>query len=325
VREQPSPLPLDQETTARARDALLRHGAVPRRSVAPARRTRRLGWPVRTAGLTALAAAAAIVAVSSIGGGGHGALGVDRASAAPLVRLSRHVQAAPPPTGDATLVLRRHVFKDGSTMTGADLYLDDGSYFYAPTEAGLPAAIANDEDDGGFAARDMAAAVAALTLPTAEARTRMSTAELDPDAKPAAPPASDPKLQAFLAARVARAKANGAWSDVHESPDMLVDGQIWSNSMDALVAGGGRPDVRAGVLELLATVPEVDVTDTTYDGHAALALRSRVFPKGYEERIVIDATTGIPLAFTGGTAGEAPDVAMTYEIRRVSAGEIARQ
>ena len=49
-----------------------------------------------------------------------------------------------------------------------------------------------------------------------------------------------------------------------------MNGMIWTNSHDALVADGTRPDVRAGVLRLLATIPEVAVTRTAFDGSPAL-------------------------------------------------------
>ena len=61
----------------------------------------------------------------------------EEAAAAPLVRLAARIQTEPAPAGDATLVLRRHAFPDEEGFTGADLYLDDGRYFYAETRAGL--------------------------------------------------------------------------------------------------------------------------------------------------------------------------------------------
>ncbi len=56
---------------------------------------------------------------------------------AALVKLSERIAAEPTPTGDATLVLRHHTFPDDKDFTGADLYVDDGRYYYAPTLAGL--------------------------------------------------------------------------------------------------------------------------------------------------------------------------------------------
>ena len=44
---------------------------------------------------------------------------------------------SPTPTGDATLVIRHQAYPDGKDIPGADLYLDDGRYYYAPTLAGL--------------------------------------------------------------------------------------------------------------------------------------------------------------------------------------------
>ena len=38
---------------------------------------------------------------------------------------------------------------------------------------------------------------------------------------------------------------------------MIDNNRVWMGSMDALIAGAGRADVRAGVMKLLATIPKV--------------------------------------------------------------------
>src|SRR5262249_4587411 len=146
------------------------------------RRRRRVLSPVRIAAV-GLAAAAACAAVLTLGGGSPTprALHVDTASAAPLVRLSAKVRQSPQPPGDATLVLRTQTYPDQPTITGADLYVDDGPYYYSPTRDGLPAVIASHSDSGGAQMkRELDAAVAALTLPIDEGRRRMADAALDP-------------------------------------------------------------------------------------------------------------------------------------------------
>src|SRR6202044_2386907 len=51
-----------------------------------------------------------------------------------------------------------------------------------------------------------------------------------------------------------------------------IDNSIWNNSMDALSAGAGNPQVREGVLRLLSTIPEVTVANSTTGGQPTLTL-----------------------------------------------------
>jgi hypothetical protein len=88
--------------------------------------------------------------------------------------------------------------------------------------------------------------------------------------------------------------------------------------MDALNGGAGNTEVRAGVLRLLSVVPEVSVSNVTFDNKAAVALTARLWNNGYSERLLIDADTGMPLQFVGAYAGKAPDVTVTYTVSRVS-------
>jgi hypothetical protein len=53
-------------------------------------------------------------------------------------------------------------------------------------------------------------------------------------------------------------------------------------------------------------------------------LRNSDFPNGYEETILLDASTGVMQQMIGGTAGQAPDVVVTYDIKRVTAAEVLR-
>jgi len=103
------------------------------------------------------------------------------------------------------------------------------------------------------------------------------------------------------------------------------DNYIWTNSQDALIAGSGNPQVRAGVLRILSTLPEVTVTSTTTGGQPTLTLRADApaMPGNYQETLVIGAKTGIPVTFTGGVPGHTPDVTVTYQVTRVTLAGIA--
>jgi hypothetical protein len=143
--ERPPVAAPDDETTARARAALVAH-ALGERELAPAgpARDERARRP-RKAPLYALAAAVFAVAIVVVAGAlpsGNGAaprvVGAPPAAEAALVTLAKQLEAAPAPPGDATLVLRSHRFPDASQdFTGADLYFDDGRYFYGVTLAEL--------------------------------------------------------------------------------------------------------------------------------------------------------------------------------------------
>lgn len=223
-----------------------------------------------------------------------------------LARLASAVLASPAPAGNATLVIRSAVTNGGATILGADLYTDSGKYYFAPTEAGLPAQVAegNDQGDGIFA-REIAAAAAATGNLTSAAE-EMETA---PSPSVTAP-----------------------------SPgSMLADNWLWENSLDALIAESGNPTVRAGVMQLISLIPEVTVTNTTANGEPAVQLTG-TFPNpskcatcarpvggGVQEQLTIDATTGIPISFSGGAVGQPPTGnPLTYQVSRVTLSQVAQ-
>ncbi|MGH2927454.1 MAG: hypothetical protein ACRDL8_04570, partial [Solirubrobacteraceae bacterium] len=93
----------------------------------------------------------------------------------------------------------------------------------------------------------------------------------------------------------------------------------WENSQDALIAGAGDPQVRAGVLQILSTLPGVTVTQGTSDGQPTLVLTagSPEMGYGYSEQLTINADTGVPVQFVGGVPGKAPATTVDYKVSRV--------
>jgi hypothetical protein len=94
---------------------------------------------------------------------------------------------------------------------------------------------------------------------------------------------------------------------------MIDDNRVWIGAMDALIAGAGDIDVRAGVMKLLSTIAAVKVSDLG----ATLDIRNSEFPDGYAETLTVDAKTGVIQKMTGGVVGRTPDVVVDYDIKRV--------
>jgi hypothetical protein len=239
----------------------------------------------------------------------------------PLVTLATYLAAEPKPAGDATLVERETGTPGRASVNVWDLFTDDGRYFFSQTEAGLPAQVKEDNNQGaGQFGREVAAATYAATGDLDTAALKMAWV---PDTTP---------VPAWLSAQVKNMSAGG----------LQIDNYVWENCEDALVAGSGNPQVRAGVLRLVSALPGITVTHGTVDGQPTLTLTAGAgelgyagvgkptiaSPKGaptgpaYQEAITINADTGIPLGFAGGPAGKVA-VTVTYVVNRVNLADIA--
>jgi hypothetical protein len=235
----------------------------------------------------------------------------------PLMKLAADVAAEPRPTGDATLVERETAMPGKASINVWDLYTDDGRYFFSQTKAGLPAQVKKDNNQGGGQfGREVAAATYAVT------------GDLDTAALKMAWPYATP-VPAWLSAQVKNMKAGAQ-----------IDNYVWEDCQDALIAGSGNPQVRAGVLRLVSALPGITVIRGTVDGQPALTLTAGLAELGrvgtdtakakamgetgpaYQEAITINADTGIPLKFAGGPAGKAA-VTVTYVVKRVSLAGVA--
>jgi hypothetical protein len=203
------------------------------------------------AAAAAIATAAAVAAIAiGVPHGGSDLLGPAPASAAVLT-LAHAVQTAAPLSGDATLIQHTNALTAGpgsstsGKFTGADLYLDDGRYYYAPTAAGLPEGVKAGPIDYSLKAV-------------------MDAMSGDGGADP-------------QTARAAYLKAvNPLYGgDTEAEPAWQQDNVIWVSSIDLLGMAYGRPDVLARVLRVLSTVDGVTVEHTTLDGRSALAISMR--------------------------------------------------
>ena len=293
------------------------------------RRRRRLAG---VAGTVAVGAAAVVLTATSApwssgpgatstaqAGGTHpagtGASAGSTGAKSPLIVLAADVAAQPQPAGNATLVERETGTPGHATVNVWDLYTDSGQYFFSHTEAGLPAQVkeGNNQGDGLFG-REVAAATYAVS------------GNLDTAALKMAWPNGTP-VPAWLSAQVK-----------HMSSGTQIDNYVWENSEDALIAGSGNPQVRAGVLRLVSALPDITVTRGTVDGQPTLTLTAgaaeigragtdKANPKvetgpALQEAITINADTGIPLKDTMGTAGKVTGT-VSYVVTRVNLTDIA--
>jgi hypothetical protein len=247
----------------------------------------------------------------------------------PLVLLADNITAsAHKQPGDATLVFRTASFTDGQAGgTSVDLYTDSGPYYWALTESGLPAQIAAHHDlaDGLFA-REIAAAKYAVHGDLATARERMIYAADPADAGKSPAAQMSPRLLK-LKAQMLGVKAAPGQPLAAAYDKASNDDEIWGNILDALVAGSGNPQVRAGVLRLISTVSGVVVTHGTLDGQPTLVVGD-VTPgfngQGrFEGAMTLNASTGVPLKYTNGAVGKTPDSTTTYKVSRVTVADIA--
>jgi hypothetical protein len=235
---------------------------------------------------------------------------------AQLMSLSSRVAAESKPTGDATLIERESGVPGTATINVWDLYADDGQYFFSQTEAGLPAQVSKDNNQGGGQfAREIAAATYAVKGDLDTALLKMAWAP------------NGTKVPAWLSAQVKDLSVGGT----------QLDNYVWEDSEDALIAGSGNPQVRAGVLRLVSALPDITVDKGTVDGQPALTFtagkaevgttgvdkknpKAEVGPANHEA-ITINASTGIPLEFATGPTGKIT-VGLTYVVTRVSLSDI---
>lgn len=223
-----------------------------------------------------------------------------------LVRLADYVSQTSVRAGNATLVARTSTTSGGNAVTVYDLYADNGQYFFSRDESGLQGQVSAGHNlAGGLFAREIAAAKSAATGNAQTAAQDMADAAAPGNVISATQPANSPALTAK------QKTLSGA---------SLFDNYVWENSQDALIAGSGEPQVRAGVLRILATLPDVTVTSSTSAGQPTLVLTAGIAELGNDnaEQLTINATTGVPIRSVGGQAGQAPTTTVGYKVSRVT-------
>jgi hypothetical protein len=230
-----------------------------------------------------------------------------------LIRLAADVSTSPTPVGNAELIARTTT-GGGQSVTVYDLYADNGEYFFSQTASGLAGQVSSDNNQaGGLFSREIAAAELATTGNVQAAAQAMADA---PDPNHVISPTQSVNEATLKAKEEATGQPQGG---------NLFDNWVWEDSQDAIIASSGEPQVRAGVLQILATLPGVTVTSSTSGGQPTLVLSAGTpeVGSGYSEQLTINATTGIPMSFASGTPGQTPSGTISYQVSRVITSDIA--
>jgi hypothetical protein len=308
-------------------------------------RRRRIGIAGRFgigAGVVGVAAAAAVVAVvlnssatgdavagkdSSVAAPGPAAAD-GAADSAPLMTLAGSIKTATPSAGDAWLVKATQVHGTKTMQVVYTLYTDGHAIYTGDSVKGIKRAITRHQDQmkaGGYAPL-LKAAVAAADSSPADGRTLMLKAAKDRlvGLDPAAQKAEWDKQQA--AAQVIIKQKGATIKPKPYSPKAVqrhFDNALWTYSTEALSAGDGNTQVRAGVLRVLSTIDAVSVKKSTTKGKATLTITAgpEVFGGEGGEVLTIDAKNGM-LVKDVSTVPGLPRAFTTYESSRVTTARL---
>ncbi|MET7960506.1 hypothetical protein [Micromonospora zamorensis] len=220
--------------------------------------------------------------------------------------------------GDASLIIEKVDVRRGTvpSRTRYHLYTDSGEYYYTEARNELPRVIARGENLGnGFHTRGVAAARYAATDDLAKAREQMINSVYDEGKPPAG--AEEDRMKILRQKGVANPSPL-----TDEDRENIAANHLWVNSVDVLSAGGGDPKVRAGVLRLISTIPDVTVVDSTTGGQPTLTLTARVFGDDTQHVLTINAQNGVPITSKVDSPETGTTFAGTFKVSRVTVADI---
>ncbi len=329
LRDVPSPGP---EAYDRARTALQTAMGEPVATVV--RPKRWFSWPkVSVAAVVAAAVAAAVVMGTSGGSVPAGPSGAaPQAVEAPLVKLASAVKAAGTQPGDASLIINTKFGLDNKPDLNYTIYTDKGEQFTGDSVKTLVDAVAKGDAQPAtpYDGKVMAAARLAANGDVDKARFAMITAAGN-----------------ALGLGLSPAEADKAWADAQaETAEMfrkigkpfpgpkprptgkdlenLINNHLWSSAEHALFANAADAEVRAGVLKLYATIPDMIVGKTTVDGHAALTLTAPpAILDGSTDVLTINADNGLPIREEITSAESSKHWVVNYKSSRVTLADVA--
>jgi hypothetical protein len=280
----------------------------------------------------AAAAAVVLVATSTPQPAAPAAAPTRSASQAPaatsrLMSLAAHIEAGDNGSmpDNASLEILNHISRGKLWDVSYSLYTDGGDMYSGDDKQTLMTAIAQHDNQADGANREVAAARYAAAGDLAAARVRMI--DTTPNDFFLSLAAREKLWKAGAAARQAIMRMKGIKTPREMPTGQALQDQInnalWSECTDALNWAGGNPEIRAGVLRLLSTIPEVTVADSTTGGQPTLTITAgpAVFGGDGNAVLTVNATTGLPVSIVS-TATGVPAAVETYQISRVTLANI---
>jgi hypothetical protein len=225
--------------------------------------------------------------------------------------------------GDSSLVIATQVIGGRLMQVYYGLYTDSGALYSGDDKQTLVTAVRKHENQAESTdAREAAAANFAATGNLAAAREQMVNATPNDYFLSLAARTKIWNQQLPALTKLLREKGS---KEVPQMPNgqalqVLINNSLWNNSVDALSWGAANPEIRAGVLRLLSTIPGVTVVKSATGGQPTLTLTagaSAFGVRGGSQVLTINAKTGLPLS----SVVKLPQVSTsvtTYQVSRVT-------
>jgi hypothetical protein len=285
-------------------------------------------------GVAAAAVAIAVVATSapqsaaptgSSAGASIGSAAQAPAAGSKLVTLAADIRATGGSLpGDSSLVISPQVIGGKLMQVYYGLYTDSGALYSGDDKETLSTAVAehaNQADSVDF--KEVAAARYAAAGDLSTAREQMVNATPNWFALGQGTAARNAAWQKGLAQELPILKEKGVKTPPKEPTGNAlqadIDSYVWNNSVDSLTWGAANPEIRAGVLRLLSTLPEVTVAKSTTGGQPTLTITA-LFQPG-KQVLTINAKTGMPISSVV-TLPQVPTSVETYQVSRVTLANI---
>ncbi|BCJ68551.1 hypothetical protein [Polymorphospora rubra] len=221
--------------------------------------------------------------------------------------------------GDASLIIEKVEVRRGTvpSRTRYHLYTDGGEYYYTEARRELPRVVARGENLGnGFHTRGVAAARYAATGDLAKAREQMINSVYDGGKPPTGAGQDRTEILRQKGITIPSPRTD------EDRESLAANNHLWVNSVDVLSAAGGDPKVRAGVLRLISTIPDVTVVDSTTGGQPTLTITARVWGDDSQHVLTINAQNGVPISSVLTYPDMDTTFAETFEVSRVTVADI---
>jgi hypothetical protein len=286
------------------------------------RRRRRLAGAAGTAVVGAVAVVLTVTSVSQPAGPARPAAQAPTVHS-PLVTLAARISAsASSRPGNASLEIVKNTIGGKLMQVYYGLYTDSGKLYSGGDKQTLMTAVAHHANQADSTdVREAAAARYAAGGDLAIARVRMVNAT--PNDFFLSFAARKKIWKQGAPARNAILREKGVKTPLKMPTGKALQDQIsnsvWINSTDALNWAGGDPKIRAGVLRLLSTIPQVTVASSTTDGQPTLTITAgpTVFGGSGNEVLRVNAATGLPVSSVSTTPGVSAGVE-AYRVSRVT-------